>query len=316
MLSYFLILYGYLIKLFLIKRRSSKNVVILSDNIFIFSYFYNQLCLFFFYQVVFLFTLKINYIFFNFFFFKTFIFFLFFFFFIFFFILFFNKHTNNYREFELIYTVFFLFFLFSSSFFFVADIVTFFLNIELISMVTYIYFLYFLNTKVITFIKYKNLLSNYLWGSFFSTLFIIISIIFYVYYCGSVSFSQIQLCTELSVTWLWYFFLTSFLWKLGSSGFYFFKLELYQFLSMNSVFFFSITTILMYCFVLYFFFSEVWGLYNKCNYILLCVVLFLNIIILIRSFYLINIYQFLGFSAINLLSFILLLYLSIIYEFY
>jgi hypothetical protein len=197
-LSYFLILYGYLLKLFLVKNSSSRKIVMLNDSIFIFSYFYNQLRMFFIYQVIFLFTFKLNYIFLNFFFFKISIFFLFFLFFMFFLIIFFTKMVNHFREIELMYTVFLLFYLFISSFFFVIDIITFFLNVELISIVVYIYFLSFLNTQSITIIKYKNLLSNYLWGSFFSTLFIIISVMFYVYYCGSVSFRQIQICTELS----------------------------------------------------------------------------------------------------------------------
>jgi hypothetical protein len=97
------------------------------------------------------------------------------------------------------------------------------------------------------------------------------------------------------------------MWKIGSSGFYFFKFEVYQFLSLINLFFFSILTVYSYCFILHFFFSAMWYVYYKFNLFVISVMLLMNIFILIRSLYLINFYQFLGFSTVNLWSNILML---------
>lgn len=306
-ISYLFIFFSYFLKIFLVKYYCNNERFNVKDNAFIFIFFKNLLHAFFIYQIFFFISLKISYTYIHYFFFRNFIFIFFYIFLVLYMLLFLGRSVLSSTDIELLYTIFFLFFIVFSSFFFVVDLITFFLNLELTHVIFYLFFLMRLDVKSITIIKYKNLLSNYLWGTFFSTIFFLYSIILFVYMCGSLDFFQIVLFNNTNKVLVWQIFFISFLWKIGSSSFYFLKLEIYQLLPLVGIFFFSIISVLFYSFILYYFFSVFWFFYYSENYLLMGFVFVGNLFILLRSMYLTNFYQFLGYSAINLWFFILLL---------
>jgi hypothetical protein len=194
-----------------------------------------------------------------------------------------------------------------SGFFFTYDLLLFLLNIEVIASIYYFFFLTYISSNTITLIKFKNLISNYLWVSFFTLICYFISMLLIIMFCGSLNFAEV--CTTYSKvpSFVWQLLLISFLWKIGGPGFYFFKLELYQYLPTVSLIFFSLISVFVNCFLLYYFFSAMWVIYIYYNQFLLSYLVVSNIVILLRGLTSLNFYQFLGFSAINTWSVLLVL---------
>lgn len=304
---YFLLILGYIVKVFFFKVYNLKYYQVLQNNSYTFMYIKLVTYGFIFFQCIFLSTFKVGYTLvraavlqiFN----------LLLLLLIFSYFLVSMLKVSEYKisNYQRIYLVLVLIFSTVVSFFFATDLIFFLLSLELVTITFYVFFLIHLENVAITLIKYKSLLANYLWGTFFVTFLFFLGLIFFVISCGSINFVQInELYLNIPI-FAWGILLVSFMLKIGSGGFYFFKFEIYQFLSLMNLFFFSIITCYSYCFILHFFFSVMWCLHNKFGLSLLCIVLLVNVLVLIRSLYLINFYQFLGFSSVNLWSNILML---------
>lgn len=140
---------------------------------------------------------------------------------------------------QLVFAIIFIFLSFS----YVDNLITFALIIELMATVYYFFFLdhYLINSSNV--LKYKNLLSNYLWLSFFTLFFLLLALVNLTFYCGTLNINELSLCSLTYSGWGGLFLLISILWKISAPGFHFFKLELYQFLSFYSIFFFSLITL-------------------------------------------------------------------------
>lgn len=219
------------------------------------------------------------------------------------------KLINKNIEEEIILAIFLWFSVAIVSFFFISNLLLLLLGVELIAIIYYFFFLSVLNSQVINLIKYKNLLSNYLWISFFTLIFFFFSLLLIVWYCGSLKFNQIAAVNSAVPAICWHLLLIAFLWKIGGPGFYFFKLELYQFLPLHFLIIFSLLSVVVNCFVLAFFFLNCWQIYLSSSLAILVYLLILNIILLVRGLKLMNLYQFLGLSAINTWAFLLLMLL-------
>lgn len=194
---FFFLFFFYITKIFSIKVYSFRERFVVNNEIYIFMYYKVIVLFFFLFQFLFLCTLKLGFNFLNFLFFKGFLFVLIFLFGVLFMLIFFKKKNIFKEELDTLYTIYFMFFIATNGFFFVNDLMLFFLNLELVNVIFYMFFLINLKSKLITLIKYKNLLSNFVWGSFFSLLFFFFNIIIFVYYCGSLSFNQILLNNSL-----------------------------------------------------------------------------------------------------------------------
>jgi hypothetical protein len=114
-------------------------------------------------------------------------------------------------DYQKIYFVSGLIFSSLSSFFFVVDLVFFLLNLELVTIIFYMFFLVYFNNEIFTLIKYKNLLSSYLWGTFFATFFLFLVLISFVILCGSLNFIQIKGLYLDIPSFVWNFLLISFM---------------------------------------------------------------------------------------------------------
>lgn len=220
------------------------------------------------------------------------------------------KFINRGTDEEIILAIFIWFAISFVSFFFVTNLLLLLLGIELIAVIYYFFFLSVLNSKTITLIKYKNLLSNYLWVSFFTLICFFSALLLIVWYSGSLKFNQLVVINSSIPTFFWHLLLLAFLWKVGGPGFYFFKLELYQFLPLHFLVIFSLSSVLINCFLLSFFFISCWQVYAASSWVLLIYLLVLNTLVLGRGLKLMNFYQFLGLSAVNTWSFLLLMFLA------
>lgn len=124
-----------------------------------------------------------------------------------------------------------------------SDYITLLLLLETITTVYYFFFLQHTGGSSFTLIKYKNLISQYLWLSFFTLIFFVFNTILWVYVFGTIDFIELANFQSQPITC--FLILLAFFWKLGLPIFHFFKLELYQFLNFNSLILFSTVSLLV-----------------------------------------------------------------------
>ena len=209
-----------------------------------------------------------------------------------------GKISKDVRELNLIFVIMIFFFIAITSIFFVKNLLLWFLALELIGIIYYFFFLYTLSKNTLTIIKYKNLLSNYLWMSFFLLMFLATLIFFVINLVGSLHFEELmQLCQEIPV--LWHFIILVLLWKTGTPGFHFLKFELYQYMPVYTLITFSALSLFVNFFVLQFLVSMIWYVLITFRFYFLIYVLAINIFLLTRGLVLTSFYQFLGLSALN-----------------
>lgn len=212
-----------------------------------------------------------------------------------------KKISRDVHELNLIFFIMIFFFIAITSFFFVKNLLLWFLALELIGVIYYFFFLYTLSKNTLTIIKYKNLLSNYLWMSFFLLIFLATLIFFVISSVGSLQFDELtQLCQEIPV--LWHFIILVLFWKAGAPGFHFLKFELYQYMPVYTLIAFSLLSLFVNFFVLQFLVSIVWSVLISFRFYFLIYVLIINIFLLTRGLVLTSFYQFLGLSALNTIT--------------
>lgn len=219
-----------------------------------------------------------------------------------------GKITKDVRELNLILVIMLFFFIGITSFYFVNNLLLLFLALELIGIVYYFFFLYTLSKNTLTVIKYKNLLSSYLWMSFFLLVFLAALIFYVVIAVGSLNFDElIMLCQTTSV--LWHLIILVLLWKTGAPGFHFLKFELYQYMPVYTLIAFSVISLFVNFFVLQFLASIIWYVLISFRFSFLVYVLVVNVLLLIRGLGLTSFYQFLGLSALNTTTLLFMFFL-------
>lgn len=224
--------------------------------------------------------------------------------------LFFLKKSKVYRLEQEIHVNACVWILFAMMVFVIVDnFVSFLLLLELIATIYFFFVLTFMKSKTLTLIKLKNLVSNYLWISFFTLILIFCSMALLAKDCGTLTFKELYHLNYFTRFFTWQILLISLLWKIGGPGFYFFKLELYQYLPTNSLFFFSITSAFFSCFLLHFMFANCWPIFVHQQFALLIYITIYNIFMLIRGLKSTTFYQFLALSAANTWSVLLMFYL-------
>lgn len=179
--------------------------------------------------------------------------------------------------------------------------------LELIAVSYYYLFLESAKTAKINPITYKNLVNNYLWLSFFTLVLYCIGFIFLVYNVGLVDFTELSFYkNNSSLHWALTFLLISFLWKLGLSGFHFYKLELYKYFSTVNLFLFIIISFIINSFIMYVFcyWLSSWGF--TINFPLFILILVVNTLLLLYNSEKITLAYFLAVSSINTWIFLML----------
>ena len=127
------------------------------------------------------------------------------------------------------------------------------LLLSLETITTLYYFFFLKTTKEVNFslIKYKNLISYYLWLSFFTLLFFSFNLIVLTYSYGTLNFLELRFFNLEHKYYI--LLLIAFFWKLGVPLFHFFKLELYRYLDFISLVLFSIISLSINSFILLYF---------------------------------------------------------------
>ena len=192
----------------------------------------------------------------------------------------------------------------------IKDILSFIFSLEFLSLTYYFFFLTKLNNSYSSLLKYKNFLNNYLWVSFFTLIFLVISVSFIIFTTGVISFKDIiALSPKINII-AWIIFLFALFFKLGAPGFHFFKLEIYQLLPFAELIIFSILSFFINSFIFIFLLQNMWfnGAYiNSFLFIYVCVS---NIYLLLVNFKQVSFTQFFAFSSFN--AMLMLLFFSLI----
>lgn len=186
-----------------------------------------------------------------------------------------------------------------STFCFCSNFIILLFNIELIATVYFFFFLFYITKDSITLIKFKNLLSNYLFVSFFTICGFSIALLLIVHYVGSVNFQELNATANSIPFFVWNILLLALLIKLGGPGVFFFKVEIYKVLSIYSVVFFSICSFFINSIIILFLFKTCIVFYTSNSFLILGGLLASNLIVLARGFQLVSFCQFLGLSAVN-----------------
>lgn len=181
------------------------------------------------------------------------------------------------------------------------------LTLETVTTLYYFFFLKNSSTASFSLIKYKNLISYYLWLSFFTLIFFTVNLLIFIYLFGTINFTELQffyINQKISTLML-----IGFFWKLGMPSFHFFKLELYRYLDFFNLILFSIISLIINS-LLFIFLLYTLNIILTYNNILLIICCFLNIFLLIQSVDKIYFYYFFAISGINTWLFFLILLIS------
>lgn len=219
-------------------------------------------------------------------------------------------------EIDTIFTVTFWLLFAIASLTFCYDFVVFLFTIELISTIYFFYLLFFITKDQISLVKFKNLLVNYLFISFFTLCGFTISLFLILKTCGTANFTELNCVANLIPVFTWNLLLITFLVKLGGPGVFFFKVELYKILPFYSLIFFSICSFFVNSLILFFLFKVCVAFYTSNSFLILMSLLIFNIFFLIRGFQLMSLCHFLGLSAVNTWGLVVLFFLIIWYDFY
>lgn len=181
-------------------------------------------------------------------------------------------------------------------FFFIKNFIIFFLFIELYSIIFYFFFINKNNN--INLLQYKNMILFYLFNNFFSTIMFLLGIYFIVFYYGSLNFLELNYLKKTPHIEI-YLVILSFLIKLALPGFHFLKIEVYRYLSFDSILVYSVVTLLLnYVFIITFFNQNIIYI-NLNNYKLFNLIIMLSFLIIIQKLKLNNFYEFLAYSGLS-----------------
>lgn len=243
---------------------------------------------------------------------------------------------QNYRFFNnlIFFNIFFFFFLFFAIFFFfnskntliknlysyqsiflslfllvyvaiiVSDYISFLLIIETITTLYFFFFLKYSYNSTLTFNRYKNLISYYLWLSFFTLIFIVINLIQWVYLFGTLNFIELQYVAVSGKPII--FIILAFFWKLGVSGFHFFKLEVYKYLDVFPLLLFSTLSLVINTFLLIYLFFILSSLISYNIWIFIFIII-CNILLLLQGLDKVYLFYFFAISSINTWAFFLII---------
>ncbi len=190
----------------------------------------------------------------------------------------------------------------------ITNLLYFLFLIELIGTIYYFFFIENMSKVTnINLVKYKNLLLLYLWNSLLTTLLYGFSCLFIVNTLGTLNFLELN---NLNVNSFYLFLLFfSFCWKLGLPTFHYLKLEIYKFISKENLILFSIISISTNYAIIYFIVTQNFFWINSINFKFFNVLILTSISLIINNFKILNFQQFISYSSIISLNFIIILFI-------
>lgn len=184
-----------------------------------------------------------------------------------------------------------------ANFYLIENLLLFVFILEVIGITYYFFFLNHLSKSKSSFIKFKNIVSMYLWTSFLVLVFLSCFIFILVIHCGTLDFLQLDCLASTIPSITLHLLIVALFWKSGAPGFHFIKIQLYQYLPVYSILVFSVISLFINYFLLQFIvimFSSILLLDKGWFLIYLLIV---NFALLLRVQVHLNFYEFLAYSA-------------------
>lgn len=191
-------------------------------------------------------------------------------------------------------------------FYFANNLLIFILLLEVIATIYYFFFLNTLESNTVSLIKLKNLIINYLWLSLLTLIFFSYVIFFFITNVGTLDFHELFLFKEYTTTSTNLFLLCTVFWKIGLPGFHFFKYEIYRFLPLGTIFYFSLFSVFTNIFLLFFIASNFTFIVGTAKYFLILFILISNVFLLVQGIDNLKFFQFLALSGLNTVTTIML----------
>jgi len=216
-----------------------------------------------------------------------------------------SKIIQKYNASNLAFILFNIFFFLIMSLF-LNSFIYFFMYIELYAIIFYFFFLNTNNNSSVTLLQLKNGLILYLVNNFFTTILFLLGLNSIIEIFGTTNFIEMQYLTYSCNYYKIYPLIIGFILKLALPGFHFLKLEIYKYISFDTVIIFSTITIFFnYMLTIYFFNISIIS-----NTIITFKIF--NLLILLSFFFLIqktkinNFHEFIAFSGFATNNLILL----------
>ena len=184
------------------------------------------------------------------------------------------------------------------------------LFLELLGVAYYFFFLNYLDKVYISFLRYKHFLIVYLLNSFLITLFFSFGMLLLCIYYGTLNFTELLYFT-LEKKYALFFILIGLGWKLGLPGVHFFKLELYNYLPLTLLFFFSIISLILHTYIFYYFYILFYSKIVPLLYNFLSISIVISCIVTTRGYNFISGYQFIAYSTLITLTLVSLVLFTI-----
>ena len=181
--------------------------------------------------------------------------------------------------------------------FFINSYIYLFLYLELYSLFFYFFFLQNNIKQKIYLIQYKNMLLLYLLNNFIASVLFLLGIFSIVYYIGSTNFLETNILNSLNVHYEYYILIISLFIKLSLPGYHFLKVEIYKYLNIENVIFFSVITIYINFFFINFIFSQPITFNVLNNYKQFHIILILAILFFIQKLKINNFQEFIAYSG-------------------
>lgn len=186
-----------------------------------------------------------------------------------------NHYFENFINFLNFNVILFILFLF-----FINNFITLYLYIELYALLFYFFFLNInLKIKQTYLIQYKNSILLYLFNNFLTSILYLFSINNLIYVYGTLNFSELLFFNHISINWISYILVLSFVIKLSLPGYHFLKIEIYKYLSATNVIYFSTISLYINFIFLTFVFNQnivffILNSYRIHSFLLLCALFF------------------------------------------
>jgi len=181
--------------------------------------------------------------------------------------------------------------------FFVNSYIYLFLYLELYSLFFYFFFLQNNIKQKIFLIQYKNMLLLYLLNNFLASILFLLGIFSIIYYIGSTNFLESNILNSLDIHYEYYILIISLFIKLSLPGYHFLKIEIYKYLNIENVIFFSVITIYINFFFINFIFSQPITFNILNNYKQFHIILILTILFFVQKLKINNFQEFIAYSG-------------------
>lgn len=188
------------------------------------------------------------------------------------------------------------------------NLITFLVIVEIIAVIYYFLLLNYSNKLNINILKFKNIISLYLWLSFITLIIFSLAIILSVFFFGTLNFKELNSFSGVFSKYniVIVLLILSLFWKIAAPGFHFYKLEIYRYLSLDTLFIYIIFSFFLNTILVTFLFFYLNTFFINFKNIIIFILLICNIILIVTNMSSITLGSFLVLSSINTWIFLMI----------